>query len=157
MELQQLAKIGYKNMEWLTRDDGSRIVVKKDGGPNWLADMVYELHDGLFPDDWTYEQIYNALGMLSDGEDPEEAYFEGDTLTSSLFDWAKGNSSLVNDYIRNFGWGGNIEAAICGAQAEEERNIAIRVRDYLDGILDDFDDEDEWKDDDAIAEFVAAL
>jgi len=102
-------------------------------------------------------QSFNALGMLSDGEDPEEAYFEGDTLTSSLFDWAKGNSSLVNDYIRECGWGGNIEAAICGAQAEEERNIAIRVRDYLNGILDDFDDEDEWKDDDAIAEFVAVL
>jgi len=152
MELQQLAKIGYKNMEWLTRDDGSRIVVKKDSAPDWLADMVYELHDGLLllPDDWTYEQIYNALGMLSDGEDPEEAYFEGDTLTSSLFNWAKGNSSLVDDYIRDVGWGGNIEAAICGAQAEEERNIAIRVRDYLDGILDDFDD-------DAIAEFVAVL
>ena len=50
------------------RDDGSEYVKRTDNAPDWIADMIYRIHDGMLPDDWKYYCIRGALSAIAESE-----------------------------------------------------------------------------------------
>jgi hypothetical protein len=64
------------------------IVVKNEDAPEWVEDIVYEIHGNLLPDDWTYATIKECAEYLeengNDGGSPE-----ADIYNSDLLAWLK--------------------------------------------------------------------
>lgn len=72
------------------------IWVRKDDAPEWINDFCMEAHGtDMFPDDWRYEIIVEALDFLIDNDiDPDDSDMahafadDVDVYTSDLFEWA---------------------------------------------------------------------
>jgi hypothetical protein len=75
------------------------IVVKTDNAPEWVEDIVYEIHGNLLPDDWTYATIKECAEYLeengNDGGSPE-----ADIYNSDLLDWMKNYPGATDDVDR---------------------------------------------------------
>ncbi len=79
--VEELAKQANAGLERRKRNDDDRrgYITAKDDAPEWLQDLCRHAHANMFPDDWKYEFIQDALAMLEDdadaeGRDMDEAY-----------------------------------------------------------------------------------
>ena len=52
---------------------GRRIVKVADGAPDWITELCREAHGDMFPDDWRYEMIEDALRMFAEADDENGA------------------------------------------------------------------------------------
>ena len=52
-------------------DDGP-ITITSPSAPDWLTDLVYDLHNGELPNEWRYATTAALISGLLDGEDPED-------------------------------------------------------------------------------------
>lgn len=77
MSVQKLADEAY---EYLRRDEGRDIVLPVDGAPTWFTDLCRSAHGEMWPDDWRYEFIGDALAAFSECVDPEECEPDVDDL-----------------------------------------------------------------------------
>lgn len=149
MEIYELAQTAANWFTTTERGDDT-IVVLKDGYPEWVSDIVYDVHDGMSPNDWIYEQVRASFDAIAEDEmtDSDEVYdygFEGDVYTSSVLDWAKSNYDLVDETINELGWDGVARSIITAAQyaqAAEKERICLRVFELLSELVDEFEDED---------------
>jgi len=79
------------------RDDGTTFTLLTDDAPIWLADAIYEAHDGELPNDWRYAIAARIVDLLDEAQ--ADGIDWGDDLitqvaddlvewrTSRLFQW----------------------------------------------------------------------
>ncbi len=71
------------------------IIVKTEDAPEWVGDIIHEVHGDLFPDDWTYATISECADYIADnGDDGEQP--EVDIYTVSLLDWLRDYPNAVD-------------------------------------------------------------
>lgn len=135
-----------KHFEYKTRTDKTGFYCIKDDSDykDALQDFVHSIHKDLFfdclPNDWVYEQIYNAFERLA--ECTCERDFEGalsdietDIYINDLLEWAKW--PIAREYItqcrQDFGWQwADLDKQIAGGQLLAIDAIYRRVWEFLD-------------------------
>lgn len=69
---------------FLYRSENTNSILKKDGTPEWVEELYKSAHQSLvglmFPDDWRYEFIEDALSAFSDTDDVEDVQPDVDNL-----------------------------------------------------------------------------
>ena len=91
------------------RNNGTPYWCRKDDAPEWVADMCHDAHDGMFPDDYKYQYIVEALDMIADGDD-DEGNIDSDSYASELADWLGSSAYRVDyadDILNEYGDGAN--------------------------------------------------
>lgn len=82
------------------------------GSDEWIVEMCRNAHNGMLPDDYKYEFVYDALSdiaNLSDdatAEDARDLQPEADIYTADLLSWLASNNTRVNycdQYAEEFG------------------------------------------------------
>jgi len=90
--VQQLAREMAAQFETKKREDGSELVVLKDGAPEWMTDVIHEVHGDKLPDDTIYQFISEAVDALADAPDDADLQdaiieIEADIYTHDLTAW----------------------------------------------------------------------
>ena len=67
MDIQTLATKCQDYLQRKTRENGEIFVHTIESAPEWFSDMVYDCHDGLMPNDWSYFAIESAIDDLAGG------------------------------------------------------------------------------------------
>lgn len=102
VDIQELAEYALKFFKRKPKpgSEEEQIWVLKNRYPQWIKDMLYQVHDyGKWgPDDYKYEYAVETLDRLSEGSDPEEGRdeLEADIYTSDLLQWIA--SSIHRQY-----------------------------------------------------------
>lgn len=89
-----------------TRTDGTTFIRLADDRPEWMADAVWDAHDGELPNDWRYEtcrtlvtEIVDMLDTHDNDWDALDAYEIADGMadiyTADLLTWLRDNVSRV--------------------------------------------------------------
>jgi len=59
----------YEAFESFKRDGSETTIYKlRDGSPDWMTDVVYDAHGDMFPEDWRYEAIMDAVSHIADAD-----------------------------------------------------------------------------------------
>ena len=112
MTVQELAEEAGRYFESAKRaDSDERYTRTQEGTPEWIHDMVQDVHGGMFPDDWKYDCISSALDTISESDDPQDAigeFADGqvDPYDSDRIEWLASHSSrqgYVDDAVSEFG------------------------------------------------------
>lgn len=137
-----------------TQDRGDeKIIVIRDGAPQWVTDLAHHAHGDMFPDDLRYEYIQDALQIIADEEDEdfwsERVDSDVDVYTSDLTGWlaSRGDRySYVDDAVEEHGYpkGGLVHALQMG-QYKEREEVLYLVRDYLTEQAEDDDCDDDTR------------
>jgi predicted DNA-binding protein len=141
--VQELADEYYKNFEKKKRDNGEEFWVKKDGAPEELGELVREAHGDMFPDDYKYEFIEEALARISETEDEnslESPELEPDVYTHDRLKWLSSNLGrpyYVDEAIKDFGKADTIIDDIGMGQLKEKEEVYFAVLQGLKKILED--------------------
>jgi hypothetical protein len=87
--VQDLAQEMSSAFERRKRDNGDTFVALKDDSPQWMTDVCHEAHGDMFPDDWRYSFIEDAVDALAENEDQDEARdsIEAEIYTHKLTSW----------------------------------------------------------------------
>lgn len=134
--IQEKAEFAHKFLMQKTRDSGDKFWCCSDDAPSWMTDLCREAHAGMFPDDYKYEYIEDALEKLYQYEDADEIDIEADAYNSDLFAWVASHSdrtSYADDALKEFGATSIIEAISYG-QEFERREVLILVRNFLENL-----------------------
>lgn len=127
-----------------SREDGSEFTTLRDDRPDWVQQLVYDSHDGMLPDDWRYECIYQAVCFVRDCEDWDDRADEFandmiDTNSADLIDWLGSHSSRagwVQEARDEFGdAGSDIWDEIARGQLYEARDVFALVTRGLGELL----------------------
>src|SRR3989304_8539871 len=98
------------------------IVCCKDGTPSWVREMVHEAHSDMFPDDYKYKFIHNAINDIAENG-LDEPHIEADPYTHNLMKWASSHGSRIdycNEAIQD-GSADRIEhACMCGQEQDRK-------------------------------------
>lgn len=143
--LQKLAAVLSDCLEEKERENGKKFLCIKDGLKKSTKEKVRNLihaahNDGEFlPDDFRYGMAAKALSLIAGGElDGENLYEiadqEVDVYNSDLLKWVSSNlsrSEYVNEAVSEYGWPGDIMAAIVMGQSKEIEEIFGAVLHYL--------------------------
>ena len=130
--------------EYLQLDgQGGRWVTKTDR-PDWVVDMVYNaqsevLGGGIFPDDFVYAWVVEALDSYAEEEYPEDAEPAEEMFTHTLLKWVGSGLSrfeAVSDLIKNgmYADDGNNTTVIMSAIHDEKITVYELVLDSLNGL-----------------------
>lgn len=111
--VQQLAAAYLDQFESLERDNFSTYK-RKDDADDRLQELCYAAHDDMMPDDYKYNFIVDALGMIADADedaDLDDLYteIEADVYNSNLLHWLSSNlnrADYIYHYIEEFGFPG---------------------------------------------------
>lgn len=119
------------------------IYIQRSDAPEWLESLVYDAHGDYLPDDWRYSFIVEALRSIQ--EDGEDAELEADIYNGELLEWLGSNltrAGYVDEATEEFGYPGNIMAAIQLGQWQEKQEVLASVLSSLEALAEE-DDEDE--------------
>lgn len=133
MEMLEMAKVALAAFEWAERPNGDRYIRIREGSPEWVKDMMHDCHDDMFPDDYRYEYIYEALDSLV-CEDGDESSASEHLHSNDLLGWLGSHPKRigeVNDWITQNGWAGDLTTAIEGAQMTERFAVLSQVAEWL--------------------------
>ena len=141
-----ITKKAREALRWFTTEDTDRgpIVTLKEGRPEWVADMVYNCHDGRLPQDWIFEAVEEALCALDDnGSDVESARqsMEPDVYDYDLTEWSRAFPEYVDDAIKEARFSNHFDL-LQYAQASHKQEIFDTVLNALEVACDDDDNDD---------------
>lgn len=117
-------------------------VFKSKSPPEWLVDIVREIHGGMLPDDHKFDFITDALYAYAyDYDDPEEALdaIEPDVYTSDLLDWFTSHPErrgYVDEARKEYGPGPSVDDDIMMGQVEEKREVYWKVLEALKNLVE---------------------
>lgn len=97
-DVKQLATEMQKVFVTSKRNDGAEYVHLKDGSPDWMTDVVHEVHGDKLPDDTVYALISRCVDAIADGgDDPQESLdeIEPDHYTNDLTGWLHARNDHV--------------------------------------------------------------
>ena len=144
--IKSLAREASENFERKKRG-GKEIVVLKVGRPEWVCDLVQKAHDGMFPDDYRYEDVWDILNILADlGSDVETfcdlcdlSYHVMECLPTKnmpeLAEWLNSHTSresYCDEILQNCGGGiDTLWEVLSDARELELREVAETVIQFL--------------------------
>lgn len=134
MTIQEKAQHFRQFFEQIERKENEQIWIVKDGSPKYIQNMCHSAHGDMFPDDWRYEFIVEALNVLSDNDDPDDINLEADIYTHDLLQWLSSRldrTSYVDEAIENYGKQETIVNDIAIGQLTEKEEVLASVRSYL--------------------------
>ena len=70
-DMATISELAATANRFLVRDRERDMVLPTADAPEWLTDLCRDAHGTMFPDDWRYEFIQDALNALEDDEDAE--------------------------------------------------------------------------------------
>lgn len=117
-------------------------VFKAKEPPEWLVDIVRDIHGRMLPDDHKFDFITSALYSYAyDYDDPEEALddIEADPYTSDLMDWFTSHSErrgYVDEARQEFGPGESVDNDIMMGQIMEKREVYWKVLEALKNLIE---------------------
>ena len=96
----------YCAFEQRTIGDRPPFYVLKDGRPDWMRGAIYEAHNGILLDDWSYSACYSIVSDLADCDEADtesdirersDEFIGGriDEATSRLAAWLASHSARV--------------------------------------------------------------
>ncbi len=152
----KLATLALEHFETFTRSDSNEHFYKlTDTRPEWLYDLVQSAHDGMFPDDFKYEFIHDALSIIAEDDYDEDRVSESidsdvDVYTHRLLSWISSNlgrMSYVDDAVSEYGWPEQgLSQALMQGQYREREEVYNAVCSALDDVDDEPEDSDEGED-----------
>jgi hypothetical protein len=73
MSIQDEAREAESWFVWNYRvDTGERFTKCQEGRPNWLQDMIRELHGDMLPDDYKYSAVLACLEHIAESSEDDE-------------------------------------------------------------------------------------
>ncbi len=121
---------------------GDAFTCTTDDAPEWVSDMCYAAHGKMFPDDWRYSFILDALDALIDNDGDNDSALESiepDVYNKDLLDWLSSRNdraSYCDDVAKEFGldpYLGIIERIRFG-QLAEKQEVFNQVCEFLEEI-----------------------
>ncbi len=112
--------------------------------------FAMECHGGMLPDDWKYEFIVDALDVLEENEDTDEARDglpESDIYHVDLLRWVGSHlerAGYVDEHLEEFEDCREFFAALQGGQRKEREEVFSAVL----SALESMEDEEESDEDD---------
>ncbi len=113
--------------------DEETIVVHKAGAEQWVKDMCQEAHAGMFPDDYRYRFIWEAVEAIADTDESADlddvAHEFADSVsvyTNELYEWLRSHSTrggYVDEAVAELGHGDSITDDIMRGQYQERREV----------------------------------
>jgi hypothetical protein len=126
-----------------TREDGTSYTTLTDESPEWMRDVVYDAHAGMFPDDHRYDLIAAAVEHIADRADWDDSQHEFADSQVSVYDhdvveWFASHGAR-RDYCEqaNDDYGpsdGTIVEAMQRGQYVEACEVIARVAFVLEGL-----------------------
>ena len=135
MNIQTIAQTGVNSFS-IKKCDVSRMpdgyfYIRKDDAPEWVVEIVREAHDNgdMFPDDYKYQFVVDALEALADSDDVDNArsiMHDGvDITTSRLLHWVQSHGyrkAYAADHIQEFN-PETLDAILMGGQYMERDEV----------------------------------
>jgi hypothetical protein len=150
MKPQDIINELLKEFETKTRDNGTTFVcLKNEKSP--VYEVIYGLHDGLFPRDWIFDKVEHLLISMSENceaetiEDlretaPEYADSAVDIYNHELIEWSKDFYSYIDEYNEEIGSANTgFVDSIRGGQWYMLEQMAHRILDKVDELYQDQD------------------
>jgi len=140
--LQKLAGFYEKFFTKKKRDNGEEFWLVTDDAPEELTELIREAHDDMFPDDYKYEFIRDALSDYSNFEEPDEIMevIEADPYTAGLTHWLASNINRVyylTEAIEEFEPKDGFQA-LSLAQYREKSDVYQSVRNSLEKTMEEY-------------------
>ena len=146
MTIKTLAQIGVNSFTQ-KQCDKSRMpdeyfYIRKDDAPEWVTQLVKEVHGEMFPDDYKYKFVVDALEALADADDidtAEEIMREGiEIYTYKLMHWVQSHTdrlAMANEHGKEFE-ADTIEAFLTGGQFNERWDVFSLVLSTLETLVE---------------------
>jgi hypothetical protein len=138
--LQSLAETTRKYFTTDTRTDGTEFIKGSDDAPEWVKEMCQDAHGKMFPDDWRYAFIVEALDALADHDDPDDISMEADIYTHELTAWLASRvdrscycDQAMEEYGSKFP---GVFAVLSLGQIAEKEEVLASVRAFLETRID---------------------
>ena len=146
MTIKTLAQIGvnsfYTSHCFASRMPDESFYIRKDDAPEWVTQLVKEAHGEMFPDDYKYKFVVDALEALADADDidtAEEIMREGIELyTYKLIHWVQSHTdrlAMANEHGKEFE-ADTIEAFLTGGQFNERWDVFSLVLSTLETLVE---------------------
>lgn len=124
------------------RNDGQEFVHLGDNSPQWMTDVIREIHGDKMPEDTTYAFIERCAQAIEDSEsEPQDAIYEiePDIYTSDLTGWLHARADHVNyvdDAIEEIGRSciGSFSDLLQAAQSKHIHEVGSALISALEGI-----------------------
>lgn len=158
--LQELATEAAGWFEGATRDNGETYRRLKDGRPEWVYELVREAHGEMFPDDWRYSAIEDALERLAeeDEDDARDSFTDRavDVYTGARLKWLASDlrrPGYCDDAVEELGaYEGGLVGLVGLGQYYEAGELFGLVLQALEQRLDELHDDEAWTAGDTPAE-----
>lgn len=142
MTLQELATKVRKEFTQDTRTATGTFWKRDSNAGDWIYDMCHDVHAGMFPDDYKYEFIVEALDLLADYGDPDDILndLQPDVCNHELIDWlgSHGERQGYCDEIMQEGTNyQTIMDVIMAGQLREKEEVLGLVRQALEDRLEE--------------------
>lgn len=137
MNLKQKAIIARAHFHQIQDQKQHTIWVAKDSAPEWVTELSHEAHgEGMLPDDHCYQFLVDALDLLAEHDDLDEAssHVEADIYTKDLLEWLAsdlGRLELCDEAASEYGESETTLDRISKGQLYERSQILQRVADFL--------------------------
>jgi len=122
------------------RDNGEKYYHLQDGSPEWMTEVCHKAHGDMFPDDWRYEFISDAVDMLAES-DIDDCQAEADIYTAQLTAWLASRTdrfAYCDDFASELGGDdGDTLSRISGGQWMERDEVLHIVAQALESIIDE--------------------
>lgn len=144
--LQDLATTARKAFVRDRRTDGSEFWrTIEDDRPEWVQDLCHAAHGDMWPDDWRYHFIVEALDALAETADPDDILMEPDVYTHELTAWLASRADRYEYCDLAMEEGGidytsqGILAALMDGQLREKEEVLALVREQLEAMIENDD------------------
>lgn len=130
------------------RDDGVEFIHLRGGSPEWMTTVCHEAHGDMFPDDWRYQFISDAVDIIAEADDLDEARseIEADIYTYQLTAWLASRNdrySYCDQYMEEMGASdADTLARITGGQWYERDEVFGLVVQALETMIENQEEED---------------
>lgn len=150
MTHQELAAQYLEYFTYNTRDNGEKFVKTEDNIPVELFDLIKTAHGDMMPDDYRYQFIYEALNIISETDDIEDAYqnVEADIYYHDVFKWLASRNDRIgycDQYVEEYGGfeldGSNAFILIQSEQYLEKMEVFESVKSSLESICEVMNEE----------------
>lgn len=142
----------YLTIRLAERDDGTiPIHVYTDDAPDWFRMACHDIHDGMMPDDWTYDAINEAWSAIGDYDNADEARDDSHAIADNLveyrtwhlLEWAKSHTDDIDEAIDEFGFSNDgIVGVVRLGQFTVLQRIVITLCDAIEENIVEDEDED---------------
>lgn len=96
MTVENIAQQFVSFLTTKTRDNGDTFTCTTDNAPDWVSDVICDLHGNMFPDDWTYATIQECAEYIAENGDDDSDSPEAEIYTARLLSWLSDYPNAVD-------------------------------------------------------------